>query len=377
VGFIEVGLKSLRKDGVLCFIVADRWMHNNYGRRLRGLVADCYSVEAVIEMHGVDAFAEEVSAYPAVTQIRRAPQGDVLCAVAREHFDAGSASRLADWALSDSREPLSTGDFRVARLPRWFQTSGVWPSATPERIAVLEDLNERLRPLEDETTGTRVGIGIATGADEVFVVHERDLVEPDRMLPLLKTEHLRAGVVEWHDTWLVNPWGDDGSLVDLALYPKMRAYLENSALRLRDRHIAKKDDADWFRTIDKVYDGLAQTPKLLFPDMKATIQPVLDEGVAYPHHNLYWVTSKAWDLRVLGGLLISRIAQMFVEAYGVKMRGGTLRFQAQYLRLIRVPDPRSIDAELSRQLALAFDRRDASGATKLALAAYGLTDLPD
>jgi hypothetical protein len=104
---------------------------------------------------------------------------------------------------------------------------------------------------------------------------------------------------------------------------------------------------------------------------------VLDEGQGYPHHNLYWVTSDVWDLRVLGGLLLSRVAQMFVEAYGVKMRGGTLRFQAQYLRLIRVPDPDSISADLKTQLAAAFEARDVIRATELAIAVYGLTSLPD
>lgn len=377
VGFIEAGLKSLRRGGVLCFIVADRWMHNNYGRRLRGLVADCFSVEAVVEMHGVDAFAAEVSAYPAVTQIRRAPRGEVVNAVVSEQFGAGPAQQLIGWVQSGTSEPLSAADFRAVRLPRWFQTEAVWPSASPERLALLEDLNERLRPLEDVITGTKVGIGIATGADNVFVTNDANVAESDRLLPLIKTEHLKAGVAKWRDTWLVNPWSDDGSLISLADYPRMRTYFENSSLRLRDRHIAKKDAAAWFRTIDKVYPGLRERPKLLLPDMKATIQPVLDEGQGYPHHNLYWVTSDVWDLRVLGGLLLSRVAQMFVEAYGVKMRGGTLRFQAQYLRLIRVPDPESLSRDLQAELARAFRERDAARATELAIAAYGLSSLPD
>jgi adenine-specific DNA-methyltransferase len=111
--------------------------------------------------------------------------------------------------------------------------------------------------------------------------------------------------------------------------------------------------------------------------MKATIQPVLDEGGHYPHHNLYWLTSEKWDLRVLGGLLLSRVAEMFVAAYGVKMRGGTLRFQAQYLRLIRVPDPDTIAPEVKARLVQAFEMRDAEAATGAALEAYGLASLPD
>src|SRR5437764_1386986 len=84
---------------------------------------------------------------------------------------------------------------------------------------------------------------------------------------------------------------------------------------------------------------LAGRPKLLLPDMQMTIHRFLDEGGLYPHHNLYYVVSDVWDLRVLGGLLLSRVAQAFIEAYAVRMRGGTLRFQAQYLRRIRVPRP--------------------------------------
>ena len=39
---------------------------------------------------------------------------------------------------------------------------------------------------------------------------------------------------------------------------------------------------------------------------------------------------------------MSAVGQFFVESYGVRMRGGYLRFQAQYLRRIRVPDPMTL-----------------------------------
>jgi hypothetical protein len=106
--------------------------------------------------------------------------------------------------------------------------------------------------------------------------------------------------------------------------------------------------------------------------MKAQITPVLEPGGLYPHHNLYYVVSDSWDLEVLGGLLLSRIAEAFIAAYGVKMRGGTLRFQAQYLRKIAVPAPDTISASVATRLREAFRARDREAATRAAEEAYGL-----
>jgi hypothetical protein len=244
---------------------------------------------------------------------------------------------------------------------------------------MLEDLSDRFGLLEDKTTGTRVGIGIATGADKVFITHRDDAtdVEDDRLLPLSMVRDTRSGTLDWHGACLVNPWTPQGELVNLRDYPRLARYFAQHGVDLRKRYIAVKQPDRWYKTIDKVDHGLTARPKLLFPDMKVTIHPVLDDCGHYPHHNLYFIVSDAWDLRVLGGLLLSKVAEAFVSAYAVKMRGGTLRFQAQYLRKIRVPDPVSMSEADRIALADAFDQRDVQAATLAALRAYGLTELPD
>jgi hypothetical protein len=95
-----------------------------------------------------------------------------------------------------------------------------------------------------------------------------------------------------------------------------------------------------------------------------------------PHHNLYFVTSDHWDLEVLGGLLSSRVALFFVWSYAVKMRGGYLRFQAQYLRRIRLPAPEDLSAPLRAQIKKAFRTRNFVLLDELALAAYHIDKLP-
>jgi hypothetical protein len=245
----------------------------------------------------------------------------------------------------------------------------------PSKLAVLQRLEAQFAPLEDQLTGTKVGIGVATGADRVFITTDPQVVEADRLVPLAMTADTRTGILRWSGHYLIDPWARAGGLADLAAYPRLHGYLQRRKAELQRRNIAQRIPRDWYRTIDRVHHGLTTQPKLYFPDMKLASNPVLDRGDTYPHHNLYYLTSEAWDLEVLGGLLLSRVAQLFIEAYCVKMRGGTLRFQAQYLRRIRVPEPATIPQAIRNRLRDAFRTRDIEAATAAAIEAYGLADV--
>ena len=178
--------------------------------------------------------------------------------------------------------------------------------------------------------------------------------------------------MEWSGHYLVDPWNAEG-LVSLDKYPRLQAYFKKHAVALKRRHTATKNIRGWYKTIDRVTHTLTVKPKLYIADIKNVLDPVLDSGETYPHHNLYFIQSDEWDLEVLGGLLMSAVGQFFVESYGVRMRGGYLRFQAQYLRRIRVPSPASISKVQAKELIKAFRARDREQATRLALEIYGIS----
>jgi len=377
VGFIEAALCQLKDGGRLGFICADRWMRSAYGAQLRRFVAANASVDVVIEMHDAPAFENDVAAYPAVTVIRRAPQGPVVVASAGPTAGPVQEGSLADAIveLAGKRRDRLPG-FRAANLERWYRGDTPWPWAEPEALDLLQHLEARFRPLEDVQAGTRVGIGVATGADSVFVTTDSNCVEPDRLLPLAMVYDGRNGAVAWSGHYLVDPWGPDDKLLELSPFPKLAAYYEAHAAELKRRNIASRHQAGWYRTIDRVTHSLLKREKLYFADMKLQAHPFLDRGQTYPHHNVYYVVSDTWDMEVLGGLLLSKIAELFVASYCVKMRGGTLRFQAQYLRRIRVPDPMTLSAAIAERLRVAFRQYDRGAATAAALHAYGITELP-
>lgn len=373
VGFFERGMQMLRPGGKLGFICADRWMRNAYGARLRALISERYAVETLWQMHDVDAFEADVSAYPAITVVANRTQGEVVVLDATDEFGAESAREALAFAASEADETQGAG-FKIARLADWFEGSDLWPAGGPKEIRLLEDLNERFPTLEQTGGDTRISIGVATGADKAYVVVPGSVdVEADRLTPLVMADDIRSGRLTTPRKVLINPWDDEGQLVDIKRYPRMAKALAAHP-SVASRFVAKKNPAGWYRTIDKVYPGLAEKPKLLLQDMKAQITPVYEPGGLYPHHNLYYIVSTGWDLEVLGGLLLSRIAEAFIAAYGVKMRGGTLRFQAQYLRKIRVPAPESIPTEIANRLRDAFRAYDRDAATRAAEAAYGLPE---
>ncbi len=122
IAFYEAALRQLKEGGTCAFICADRWMRNQYGADLRELVTSDFSVDVVIEMHEADAFHDEVDAYPAITVIRRKPQGAAIVARVPSQARDVSPNELASGILSAEQlnAPELTG-FRVASVGTWFR----------------------------------------------------------------------------------------------------------------------------------------------------------------------------------------------------------------------------------------------------------------
>ena len=366
--FIERCLTLLRKGGHLGFICADRWMKNRYGGPLRKMVADGYHLKIYVDMYDTDAFHSEVIAYPAITIIAR-DQGKRTRVAHRPEVSAIALSRLEAALLAESEPQAESG---VIELPGVAAGAEPWILESFDQLAVVRRLEAEFPTLEE--AGCKVGIGVATGADKQFIGPYEELdVEPDRKLPLVMTRDILSGEVAWRGLGVINPFNDGGGLVDLRCYPRLEAYLAERREQIAGRHIATKMPANWYRTIDRIYPAIAGKPKLLIPDIKGEAHIVYESGQFYPHHNLYYITSDEWDLQALQAVLLSGIARLFVSIYSTKMRGGYLRFQAQYLRRIRVPYWGAVPAELKTALIEAAARKDTAACNKAVFRLYGLT----
>ncbi|MDC0718362.1 Eco57I restriction-modification methylase domain-containing protein [Nannocystis bainbridge] len=364
VPFFERGLQLLADDGRLAFICANRWLKNRYGGPLRGLVARDYHLSHYIDMEGTDAFQSEVFAYPAITVIRRG--AGELTRIARRPQIAGELPAVVQAMIR--ADPVD--DPRVEVVAQAVRGEDPWLLDGADQLAVLRRLEGEFRTLED--TDCRVGIGVATGADRVFVGDYSGLpVEPARKLPLVMAADLRGGTIAWGGRGIVNPFEADGALAETGRYPRFAAYVHAHREALQRRYVARRSPEAWYRTIDRIDPALARTPKLLIPDIKGEATVAYDAGDYYPHHNLYHVTSPTWDLQALATILRSSLATLFVANYGIRMAGGFLRFQAQYLRRIRVPSWAEVPAK-ARAALVAAAPADLAAIDRATFAAYGV-----
>lgn len=335
--FYEKGLKLLRSHGRLSYICANRWLKNQYGKHLRILISDLFCLEYIIDLEKVDAFEESVIAYPAITTILNKP----------------SQGKVPYYRLDDLESLLS---FSID-LP----SNRVLSNNPDNWFACNYSLNGSLVKLSSiPEQGFKIGIGVATGRDKVFVRKDfKDHVEEDVLLPMLISKDVRGAELNWSGNYFLNPYDSTGNLIDLSKYPKTKTYLNNHYKQLAKRHISKKNPKNWYRTIDKVNPKLTNSPKVILPDITGNPLIHIDRGDYYPHHNLYYITGKEIpELEILAAILMSDFIRDQLSELGNKMNGGYLRWQSQNLKKLKIPYLDSMPEDTKEEIRKAYRNKN-------------------
>jgi adenine-specific DNA-methyltransferase len=336
--FFEKGLKLLKNDGVLCFICSNRWLKNQYGETLRYLISVKYKVDFIIDLEKADAFQESVIAYPSIIKI-----DNTQVQSGTDYFELDNVKDLAKIisGKSEAHKKLAI------RSSNWF-------------------INEPLNGKSDshleliETQGFKIGIGVATGCDRVYINTDfQNQIEDELLMPLLMSRDLKNDNFRWRGNYIINPFTRNGDLIDLDKYPKAKKYFKENEEVLRKRHVAKKNPSNWIKTIDKIKPELKIQNKIILPDISGNKNIFIDEGNYYPHHNLYYITGRNLsDLKVLAAILLSDFVRFQLSTIGNKMNGGYPRWQSQYLKKLRIPRINSLPKAILKELIEAFENFD-------------------
>lgn len=338
IAFYEKSLHTLKSGGVLSFICSNRWLKNQYGQKLRELIGLHYALDEIIDLEATNPFEEIVIAYPAITTIRKIYENQKGNYYRIKHIDD---LKEIDQTIKPSRS-LTTNLKR-----NWFSYTSI------------ENGHEKhLNSIESQ--GFKIGIGVATGSDRIFIRADfQDIVENELLLPIIISKDLKDNRIEWSGKYIINPYSENGKLIDLDQYPRAKKYFFSQKDILVNRHISKKNPNNWYKTIDRISSTLTRMDKILLPDISGNTHLFIDRGNFYPHHNFYYITGKPYDkLVLLAAILMSDFIKNQLLELGNLMNGGYPRWQSQNLKKLRVPIIDAIPEKSAKEIALAYQDRD-------------------
>lgn len=332
--FFECSLELLKPNGLLSFICSNRWLNNQYGKILREQISSLYNLRKVLNIEKSSPFDEAVTAYPCITTIQKNKRSDKVLFYEDD-------SKQIDF------NKLKFTEVENPKCNSW------------QNLFLHYNINHSaLIGIEEQ--GFEIGIGVATGADKVFIKNKSELngIEKNRVLPLIKSTDLKNNTFKWTENYLINPY-ENGELCDLENYPHLQTYFNDNKQTLLQRHTAKKSPSKWYKTIDKIKPELLSKPKLLLPDLTGNKFLFIDNGNFYPHHNIYYITAdNTSSLKILASILMSDFIRHQMSQIGIRMNGGLPRFQSQVLKQLKIPNIQGLSKTDIDELIKAYDRQD-------------------
>lgn len=333
--FYEKALSLLVPGGKQCFICSNRWLKNEYGKKLRWWIAQYFCLEAIISMEtATDVFLENVLAYPAITLISN-----------------NYPAKTFLFSELNSVKQLKNNRGILLTTPSGTDWSNVFYHIEHDNsLVTIEDM------------GFTLGIGVATGADSIFISKELpSKVEKELLIPSLNARDLSGNRLKWSGNYLLNPYRPDGELINLNDYPRAAEYLSSRKDILIKRHIALRSPRKWYKTIDRIVPNLKESPKILLPDISGNKLIFVDDGKYYPQHNLYYITGGSlYQLQILSAMLMTDFVKNQLYSITNCMNGGYPRWQSQYLRKLLLPDVNTLDKDLAQHLLNAYLNSDIS-----------------
>jgi hypothetical protein len=309
----------------MSFICPDRWLNNQYGKPLRLTIKDNYSYRGIVRLENINPFYENVNAYPIIVTIQNARNRSMY------FYTANSMQSLNFSSIKRSAKKID--------------------AINNDGELVLSDMNKNLFAIED--LGFKIGIGVASGADKIFLIDkEKNNIEDEVLVPLITRNDVNGKDIDWKNSYIINPFdAKTGDLIDLLQYPVLSNYLNSNKDKLMKRYIANKNPNNWYRTIDKIDLDLIARPKLLIPDISTKNVIYLDKGHYYPHHNFYYIIGNSLsDLLILRAFFSTNFVNKQIMEKCTIMNGGALRRQAQTLRKIKIPNIQSLPEELKNRI---------------------------
>jgi methylase of polypeptide subunit release factors len=385
--FVKAISLVLRPGGVLGLLTSNRFMFVQSGASVRELLRSDFLTRNVYDLGDTKLFSAAV--LPAIVVARRKPtlaavqSGFTRVYQVRSETGLSSPPSETHNSIFDALRDRKSGDiktgegrFRIeqGQLDESDDLAVPWSLSSTHTRTWLTTVRRSSAATFGEIAQIRVGL--KTTADGVFIRDDWDSL-PDRLRPEsellfpLITHHVaarwRCADISKRKVLYPHEEGARGEkrAVDLANYPRARAYLETHRERLESRKYVIAAGRKWFEIWVPQQPADWRRPKVVYPDISEEPRFFLNTSGAIVNGDCYWITLNDGVpedyLLLLLAVANSRFATSYYDTvFHNKLYAGRRRFMTQYVREFPLPHLERPESQEIITLIRILTRADAS-----------------
>jgi type I restriction-modification system DNA methylase subunit len=329
--FYEKGVQILKPDGILCYIVTNKWFRSGYGEGLRRFFTQNSIFEKIIDFGHAPIF-KEADVFPCIVSLRKntsnqtyeqdltsPPSPPILGGTKSSNLSKSPS--IGGFRGLDSFDTLEEDYVQICSVPReeclnanltqyvsqnsfpvvWSRFSEKAWSLEPPAV---EDLMHKIKqvgiPLKD-FAGVKPYRGITTGLNEAFFIDDFTKTEilkldPNSIeiiKPYVRGQDIKRWSSEWESLWMILAHNN----LDIEKYPAVKSHLEKYKKLLQNR---SGKQLWWQLQASPAFQKLLDKPKIFYQQIQFYPCFSLDIDSNYANNKVSFIPTS--DLYLLGVL---------------------------------------------------------------------------
>ncbi len=378
--FIELAINIQSSQGLLCYITSNSYLRADYGHPLRKLLINQDNIHRIINIEDYQVFDSAiVNTAILIGSKKETAQKEIVASVVNSSFKGSDDFRKF---IEEHHYHYQQDDF----------DDDSWTLISTEELAVKRKIENKHRTLERHHT--KIRLGIATGANEAFIVDETkklELVSKDN-----KSSEIIKPILRGKD---INRYGYEFSNLYVLLtkngidvknhYPAIYDYLDSFGPKFKSRGAQGQN---WWNLRACAFFDDFKKEKIVWIELN-------DRGrFAFVSDEIYLINSAYFLLppnstsaKYLLGILNSNTIRFYMNTIAETSGMGTLRWINNYVKKFPIPEARleqvaKIESLVDKAIVLANKQSKADVSSKRELEKiekeidhmvyelYGLTD---
>jgi type I restriction-modification system DNA methylase subunit len=297
--FYEKGVQILKPDGILSYIVTNKWLRSGYGEALRRFFTQHTLFEKIIDFGHAPIF-QDADTFPCIVSLRKSipnhahgqdlsspPSPPILGGT--ESSNLSKSPSIGGFRGQDSFNTSEEDYVQICSVPReelekinltqyvrqnafpvvWSRFSEkAWSLESPAVESLMQKIQRTGIYLKD-FTGIKTYRGITTGLNEAFFIDDvtkKEIINNDPnsieiIKPYLRGQDIKRWNSEWENLWMILAHNH----LDIEKYPTVKAHLE----KYKDLLLKRAGNQAWWQLQSSpAFLDLLNKPKIFYQQIQ-------------------------------------------------------------------------------------------------------------